>query len=160
MMNDDCSRRDFLKKFALLSAGTLMLSATSLACYGPPGGALYGPGAVITLRVNGMFFVDAQSNHVSLYGNQSVPIHTQFLIEFSQTMDKSAPTTLSLTDSNNSPVADSKTWGNDYTVHVTPNSDLMHSADYTLRVGNDTVDINGNKLEITDTATAVFKTVA
>jgi hypothetical protein len=160
MTDDDYTRREFLKKFALLSAGTV-LSATFLACRPE---AVYGPGPVAPCRVSGMHFVDAQSNQVPLNGNQSVPVHTQFLIEFSTTMSRSAPTTTTLTDSNSSPVAHSKTWDNgvspypNHAIIVVPSSDLANNMEYTLRVGNDAYDTSGNRIEITDTATAVFRT--
>jgi hypothetical protein len=154
MLNDDSSRRDFLKKFALLSAGSLMLSATTLACYGP-GPVSNGP--TIPCTVSGMFFVDVQSHRAMLSGDQNVPVHTQFLIEFSKTMNKSAATTVVFTDPNTNAVAYTTSWGNDYALSVTPVSDLSADHEYTLRV-TAAVSADGAVLEITNTATAVFKT--
>ncbi len=148
----------FLKKFAMLSAASLALSAVTLACYGP------GPNtpSVAGPEVSTMYFKDAQSNSVALYGNQNVPIHTTFMILFSTAMNTSGPSTVIFTDSNSNPVAFDKAWDNNIpsSLVVTPTADLSLNTEYTLKMGGDAVDTSGNKIMLTDGATAIFKTTA
>lgn len=74
----------FLKKFALLSAGSLILGVTAMACYGAMP-VENNPSPPVT--VSGMFFLDAASNQIPLQDNQSVPVHAKFLIKFSVQMN-------------------------------------------------------------------------
>lgn len=151
MLKDDCSRREFLKKFAMVSGGALMLSATAMACYGPM------PRDNALPSVIGMYFIDGQGQKVFLPGNQNVLIHTKFVIDFSTEMNTSAPATILFIDSNNNPVAYSKAWDNNQSLSVTPSSDLAYNTGYTL-TAEDAEDTRGNKLNSNATATASFKT--
>ncbi len=157
MLSDECSRRQFLKKFAMLSAASLSLSAVTLACYGPSPNT-----PSISPQVSTMYFKDAQSNNVSLYGNQNVPVHTTFIIVFSTAMNTTGPSTVIFTDSNSNPVAFDKVWDNNApsSLMVTPQADLSLDSVYTLKMGGDAVDTFGNTMTLTDSATAIFKTVA
>jgi Big-like domain-containing protein len=150
MMQDDCSRRVFLKKFALLSAGSLVLGATAMACYG----AMPAPPEA---EVSGMFFLDAASNPVPLQNNQGVPVHTRFTIEFSAQMDTTAPAAVAFTDHNNAPVLFDNTWDNDFTLGVAPASNLLFNTVYSLRV-QDARSRRGTYLIQNGNETATFKT--
>ena len=71
MKHYDQNRREFLKKFAMVSGGALMLSATSMACYGP------GPSRTAFPSVVGMAFLDGQSQKVPLQDSQNVPLSSR-----------------------------------------------------------------------------------
>jgi len=159
MDKKDYSRRDFLKTFAVLSTAPL-LAATLQSCGEAYPGALYGPGPVGLVIVSMMDYLDAQSNRVVLWGNQSVPVHTSFLIQFSGPMNAaSVATAIVFTDSNNSPVAFGTSW-DQYNVNVTitPSADLAHNTNYTLAVNDTATDSNGTRLTVNANSTAAFKT--
>jgi hypothetical protein len=153
------SRRDFLKTFAALSTAPLL--AASLQSCGSEAypGALYGPGPA-GVTVGRMVFLDAQSNQVQLAGNQSVPVHTSFLIQFSGPMNAaSVATAIVFTDSNNSPVAYGTSWDQyNVDVTITPSADLAHNTNYTLAVNDTATDSNGSRLTVNANSTAAFKT--
>jgi hypothetical protein len=153
MTDDPCSRRTFLRKFAYISAGALTLSMTSMACYGPA------PVNSYATTVLSLDYRDDQKRYYSLSGNQQVPVHLTILIGFNGAMDLRSPVTLTFIDSGNTAVQNSQTWQDNMTLIVTPAANLQNATDYTLRV-EDATDSRGAKIQITDTATAVFKTVA
>lgn len=153
MMQDDCSRRVFLKKFAFISAGALMLSATAMACYGPmsPENAPYP-------QVSDVQFMDALNHATSLQGVQTVPVHTVFLFVFTKNMNTAISPTIQFNDQSNVAVVFSETWYDSLTLSITPNADLSSNTGYTIGVGNDAEDSQGNKIFLTAKATATFKT--
>jgi hypothetical protein len=155
MRQDDCSRRVFLKKFALLSAGSLMLGATAIACYGP--GSLNNSPSP-SPAVSGMFFLDPASNPIPLQNNQSVPVHTRFTIEFSVQMNTAVAAAVAFADNNDVPVPFDKAWDNDFTVSVVPSSNLLFNTQYRLRVLN-AESKQGGKLIPDANAEATFRTV-
>ena len=150
-MQDDCSRRVFLRKFALLSAGSLMLGATAIACYGPGMG---GPSTTVI----GMRFLDAASHSAPLQNSQNVPANAKFMIDFSITMNTALTAAVAFTDHNDVPVPFDKAWDNDFTVSVVPSSNLLFNTQYRLRV-LDAENIKGEKLIPDANADATFRTV-
>lgn len=151
MMQDECSRRVFLKKFALLSAGSLMLGATAMACYGVM------PIENTPVTVSGMFFLDAASNPVRLQDSQNVPVHTRFTVEFGVPMNTTAPAAVAFTDQNNALVPFAITWDNDFTVGVIPSSNLLFNTGYTLRVQDASSRLGGHLVQ-NGNETAAFRT--
>jgi hypothetical protein len=152
MLKNDCSRREFLKKFAMVSGGALVLSATAMACYGPM------PRENALPSVIGMYCLDAQPNKVLLSGNQNVPVHTTFVIDFSTEMNVSVPATVLFVDAADNPVACDKAWNGDLSLNVTPQADLAYNAGYTLTI-QDAEDRRGNRLSTDSASTSSFKTV-
>ena len=150
-MQDDCSRRAFLKKFALLSAGTLVLGATTMACYGP--GV---PRPVPT--VLGMYFLDNVSKLAILQYQQNVPVHTTFTIRFSILMDTTQPATITFADLSGASVLFDQLWDSEDILSVAPSSDLLPDTEYRLRV-QDVVSKQGEKITLGGDADATFKTV-
>ncbi len=154
MMNDDYSRREFLKKFAYLSSGALMLSVTTTACYGPMGSQQEYP------MVSGIYFLDAEGRNMLLQNIQNVPLQTKFTIEFTDDMNTATPASVSLTGPANTSVGcDNKVWETVRLLTVVPAENLAPDTEYTLRLGDDTKDARGYNLWLTESATAVFKTV-
>jgi Big-like domain-containing protein len=153
----DCSRREFLRKFAYLSGGALMLSATTMACYGP--GGVYPDDGLAAPVVAGIFFLDPQSHTTPLQNNQDVPVHTKFTIEFSKDMNSSVPVAVDCTDSNNNPVAFDKAWDSIRILGLTPSADLAHAVTYQINI-TDAEDTMGFKIQITNNASATFKTAS
>lgn len=152
-MDESCSRRKFLKKFAYLSGGALLLSATAMACYGPPSSE-----SITAPEVSSLTFLDALSQPVPLRDNQSVPINTAFTIEFSKDMKTTVPATVELADAGNNAVAFSAVWYSIRVYVLTPTASLAHDTAYRLRV-LDAEDAQGFKLFVTSGATADFKTI-
>ncbi len=148
MINDACSRREFLKKFAMLSCGTLMLGATSIGC----------PGVDVTAlpSVIGVYFYDAAMQKVELRGNNNVPVHTRFEFVFSTDMNGAS---ITFVDSNSNPIAFTQAWVDARTLSLTPSADLSLSTDYILTVeyANDSI---GNPLNPYASASAAFKTAS
>jgi hypothetical protein len=155
MNNIDCSRREFLRKFAYLSGGALMLSATTMACYGPMG--VYPEDRLAAPVVAGIFFLDAQSHSTPLQNSQGVPIHAKFTIQFSKDMNSLVPVAVDCVDSSNNPVAFDKAWDSIRIMGLTPTTDLAHAMTYQLNV-TDAEDTVGFKIQITESALATFKT--
>lgn len=151
-MHDDCSRRVFLKKFALLSAGSLMLGATAMACYGP------GPIENRLPTVSGMFFIDSAANWAPLQNSQNVPVDAKFEIKFSVQMNTALDATVEFTDQSNATVLFDKAWDNDYTVSVIPSENLLFDTGYRLRV-LDAESQQGEQLILDANADSIFKTV-
>jgi hypothetical protein len=159
----DYTRREFLRTFAALSSASLLLSV-SMGCGNEPFvGGMYGPPPVGSTVVSGIYYVDAQSNNILLQGNQNVPVHTQFVINFSAAMLMSSVAgTINFIDSGNNSIACTKTWdttnSQNSTIKVIPDSDLLHNESYKLSVGPSAMDSNGRYLNVTADATAYFKT--
>ena len=154
MMDDDYSRREFLKKFAYLSSGALVLSVTTTACYGPMGAQQGYP------MVSGIYFVNTDGSNGLLQNSQNVPLQTKFKIEFTDDMNFEAPASVFLTGPANTPVGcDNNVWETNRLLTVTPAQDLAPDTEYTLRVDDDAKDARGYNLWLTESATAVFKTV-
>ena len=151
MAQDDCSRREFLKKFAVLSAGTLVLGATTMACYGP-----MGPRPSAT--VSGMYFLDASLKLWSLKNNQTVPVDAIYKIYFIDPMNMAVGATVEFTDLNNVLVPYGQVWDSDTVLSVAPSSNLLFT-EYRLVV----VEVEnkaGEKINVAGEASATFKTAA
>lgn len=167
----DYSRRAFLKKFAMLSSAS-MLMGIGIGCSSPNGTApvygpvaVYGPQPVGSTTVTGIYFVDSQSTQALLQGSQAVPVHTQFMINFSADVNMaSVADAITFVDSGNNAVACSKAWDTtnfqNRTINVIPASDLSHGTSYALGVGAGATDSNGSSISVTNDATADFKTIA
>lgn len=173
MNSKEYSRREFLRTFAALSTTPLLVTMLSGCGESDPSGvALYGPGPVAAygpyppgITVSSMVFLDAQSNQVALSGNQSVPVHTSFILQFSTPMDvASVVAAIAFIDSNNNPVGFALSPGqtDQYSILVTiaPAADLLPNANYTLSVKDTAMDSSGNKLIVNTNASAAFKTAA
>jgi hypothetical protein len=152
MIQNDCSRRAFLKKFALLSAGTFVLGATTMACYGPIGPRPSG-------TVSGMYFRDVSLNLWPLKNNQNVPVDATFEVLFFDPMNTAAAATVEFTDQNDVPVPFGQAWDSDYSLSVAPSSNLLLSTEYRLVV-LDIESKTGEKINLAGEADATFKTVA
>ena len=152
MIDAVCSRRQFLKKFAMLSGGALMLSAVMTACSGKNYTAL--PSVI------GMYFDDAGIQKAELRGNQNVPVHTQFTFVFSTDMrTDSAWTGITFADSNSNPVDFTRSWVDARTLIVTASANLSFNTDYILTV-TDAIDSAGNPLNPYASASAAFRTTS
>ncbi len=155
------SRREFLRTFALLSSSTLLVGLNS-GC-GTSSGvprALYGPAPpnVTHPEVSSFYYMDAQSNHVTLDSNQNVPVQVACLIEFTKDMNTSKQVTISFSDAALNPVPFSKSWQDARTLSVTPSSSLSPGTSYTLGIGDDAEDTYGNTLYPPGGASITFKT--
>jgi Bacterial Ig-like domain len=160
MNSKEYSRSEFLRTFAVLSSAPLL--ASMLAGCGsseslPPN--LYGPGPV-NVTVGRMVFLDAQSNQVALSENQSVPVHTSILIQFSGPMNAaSVVAAITFANTNNAPVAFGTNWDQyDVNATITPSADLAPGTNYTLAVSGSATDSNGRGLTVNANSSASFKT--
>jgi hypothetical protein len=169
MNSKDYSRREFLMTFAVLSTAPLlanMLSGCGIGGGGDgPGPVSYGPAPNPEVIVNGIVFLDAQSNQVNLSGNQTVPVHTSFIIQFSGLINvASVPAATTFIDSNNNPVAFTTSSGQSaqysISVTITPTADLLPNSNYTLSIGDTATDSYGDKLIVDANASAAFKTMS
>ncbi len=150
MIRNAGSRRRFLKKFALLCGGSLMLSAVLTACIEDNYTAL--PSVI------GIYFDDSAMQKVELRGNQNVPVHTQFTFVFSTDMDTGSPwTAVTFVDSASNPVDKTISWVDSRTLSVTPSADLSFNTDYVLTV-EDASDSADNPLNPYASASAAFRT--
>jgi len=161
--DNDYSRREFLRTFAALSAAPMLASMLS-GCGRENSGikTLYGP-APAMVAVNGMVFLDAQSNQVNLSGDQAVPVNASFIIQFSGLINvASVASATAFTDSHNDPVAflASSDQNAQYSMNVTitPSAALAQNTNYALSVGDTATDYYGRNLVITANASASFKT--
>ncbi len=158
MMDDNYSRRRFLKKFAYLASGAFCLSATTLACYGPPPGE-----RPRFTMVSDIYFRDAGGINRQLRNNNNVPLDTIFTIEFTDDMNTSVPAAVFLNDPDANEVSGSyvKKWDTVrlLTLAPSPGFYLLSNMGYTLQVGEDVEDAGGNKILLSESATATFVTV-
>ncbi|HYA89011.1 MAG TPA: Ig-like domain-containing protein [Nitrospirota bacterium] len=165
MDDNDYSRREFLRAFAALSAAPLlasMLSGCGRENRGSP--AMYGP-APAAVTVNGMVFLDAQSNQVNLSGAENVPVNASFVIQFSGLINvASVAAATTFLDSNNNHVAflASSDQNAPYSmdVTITPTAALAQNTNYTVSVGDTATDYYGENLVLTANASASFRTAA
>lgn len=158
MDREDCSRREFLRTFAALSTAPVIASVLSTC-------AVYGANPPGEVTVNGMVFLDAQSNQVVLSGSQAVPVHASFVIQFNVTMNvASIAAAVTFLDSNNNPVAfavsSDQNAAYSMNVTITPTADLVHNTNYMLSVNDTAADSYGTRLTVNANASAAFKTVA
>jgi Bacterial Ig-like domain len=167
--NKDYSRREFLRTFAALSTAPLLVNILGCGSDSGSGGgnyALYGPSPVaygpnpVGVTVVRMIFLDDQTNQVALSGNQSVPVHTSFLIQFRGPMNvATVAAAITFADSNNSSVAFGTSWDQyDVNLTITPTADLVPNVNYTLAVDDNATDSNGTRLTVNANASASFKT--
>jgi hypothetical protein len=169
MGGNEYSRREFLRTFAMLSSASFVVLNSGCGSsdpqdnrvlYGPA--PVYGPPPINLTRpvVTEVYIVDSQSNKILIQNNQNVPVQAVFRIDFSKSMNTTAPATISFTDSAGNAVPITKSWANDLTLVVTPISQLNINTTYTLSAGNDAEDTFGNKIALTADATVSFKTVS
>jgi hypothetical protein len=157
MGGNEYSRREFLKTFAMLSSASLV--GLNSGCAGPVAMDAYGPPpANMRPEVTEVYFIDSQSTKIFLPNNQNVPVQVQCRIDFDKSMNTAAPVMISFADSAGNAVPKSQAWANDQTMVVTPVSQLLLNTAYTLSVGNDAEDTFGNKIVLTEVATATFRT--
>jgi len=150
MTDEACSRREFLKKFARLSGGALMLSATAIACDPLPN---------VLPSIIGIYCYDAAMQKIELRGNNAVPVHTQFEFVFSTDMDITWPADVAFVDLNGTPVGFTEGWFDARTLILTPFADLSFNTDYLLTV-KDADDAHGNPLNDYANASAAFRTAS
>lgn len=160
---NEYSRREFLRKFAMLSSASLLVGLNG-GC-GSSGSqdnrVLYGPLPAEFERpvVNSIYLTDSQSNRIPLQNNVNVPVQVVCLIDFSKSMNTTAPAAISFSDAAGNSVPVSTAWANDSTLVITPVSQLSFGTTYTLSLGNDAEDIFGNRIVLTADAGATFTTV-
>jgi Big-like domain-containing protein len=158
MDGNEYSRREFLRRFAVLSSASLIV--LNSGCSEPIGQDMYGPppANLVHPEVTAIYFTDSQSNKIFLQNNQSVPVQVVCRIDFSKSMNTAAPVTISFADSAGNIAPISQSWANDLTLVITPISQLLFNTTYTLSVGNDAEDAFGNRIILTADATVTFKT--
>ncbi len=153
------SRRDFLATFAALSAAPFFACAFSGCAYGPA--PLPPIGRTI---ISGLYYLDAQSDRISLFNAEAVPVLPTIIIDFNAQMNvASVIAALSLTDLSGNGVAcavsadQNAQYSNEVT--VIPSPGLASGTTYTLSVSDAAVDADGNHLDTQWVAGTSFKTV-
>ncbi len=164
MNSENYSRREFLRTFAMMSSAPLLasiLSGCGSSTTTNENKVMYGPSPVQPVLVVVMSFLDAQSSPVELSGSRNVPVHTSFIIQFNTAMDmNSVAAAISFVDSGSSPVVFTASPQSDWSIQVTPSSDLASNSDYTLSVNNNAMSSGGSGLTVDAKSTATFKTGA
>lgn len=147
MIDRICSKRGFLKRFALLSCLAMTLSAMTIGCPSPYDNAL--PSVI------GIYSIDAAMNRVDLRGDQNVPVHTQIVFVFSGAMNTAD---INFLNSSNIAIPFTMVWDDDRTLTLTPIADLSFDMDYIIGVSH-AVDTLGNPLNFYANPSAKFRTV-
>lgn len=161
MDGNEYSRREFMRRFAMLTSLSLLIGLNNGCGFSDNSGLFTRlPDEAVPPVVNSIYFTDSQANRIALKNNVNVPVQIVFLIDFSKSMNTVAPITISFTDSAGNAVLFSKSWANDLTLTITPLSQLLLGTTYTLSVGRDAQDIFGNRIVLTPDAGATFTTVS
>lgn len=154
------TRRKFLKTFAALSSTALVTGLNATCGSNPPAKVMYGPPPTGTAAVKSMYYWDSQSHQVALYDNQQVPLHTEFIIEFTAEVNMSSVSEhIVFIDSGKTAVSYDLISGSNWIIGISPKFYLLRNTTYTLRIRDGALDIKGERIDLAN-ATAVFKTVA
>ncbi len=146
-----CFRRRLRKKFVMLAAGALLLCMLTAGCVGDH---------TALPTVIGIYFTDANMQHVDLRGNQAVPVHTQFTFVFSRDMEKARPApAITFKDSQNNAVGFTISWADARTLIITPDADLALSTEYIITI-HGAEDTNTNPLNPYADQSADFRTAS
>ena len=159
------NRREFLKRFALLSSTPIVTIGLS-GCggggaeYSPPPAPVYGPPAYeISPEVEGMYIHDSQVGDGILDDATDVPIDASFEVEFTKQMDFDSINAIHLDyndDSNQ--IAIEGSWLTPSIALIEPIAHLNPDGRYTLYVDETARDLDGNLIVLTEMSDAQFKT--
>ena len=164
MEDSRISRRAFLKKFVILS----MLSVAE-GCmpepqpeYGvePLPEPEYGMEPVALNQVSQITYLDENGGEKALYESADVPTSAQFIIHFSDSMDKSSQSAVLLRDMNNNAPGFESSWSlGETALRIIPRAILQYATRYTLEVGEGAKTLRGEPLQLTGAERAEFTTV-
>jgi hypothetical protein len=162
MENDSwISRREFLKRFAILSiasAGGLGCVCVPVVVYGPPPEPEYGPPPVEGPLVRRMTYLAEDGSEIDLYGSMGVSLNAQFLIYFSAAMTEASQNAVSLSDADGGAVSFEPLWSQMDILKVVPAAELQPGTRYILEVGGGAEGAQGDPFQWTESARAEFLT--
>lgn len=162
-MNDEnFNRREFLKKFALLSSAPLMAYSIYGCDSGPSTGAVYGPPPPddTAPEVYGIYLHDAQVGDRDLNEDTNVPVDVSFEVEFTERMDDTTINGIHLRcDDDDTDVSFEGVWITSLIVLITPVNNLTQGNRYTLFVDESAKDLAGNAINLTQMSSASFETI-
>jgi len=133
------NRRDFLKKFVLLSSVPIMFNGCSPnAVYGPP------PTTEQTI----IYYRDKEGNLLPLHQKEKIPLDVSIIIEFPNKMDSESKNTVNLTDEKDIFVSCKKEWKDEYILELEPiEGGLEYNMNYIITIDKAIQDKEGNLLE-------------
>ena len=158
MPDDSCSRRDFLRKFAVVSTGTLVLGATTIACYGPP--------VAPHSSSIPMYYIDQTmaGTMVPLRGNQHVSMDAEFRIDLQDVvyfteLNGFESFRVFFTKAAGESVKVRSSWVDGLFVAVVPYERLAPATEYSLKLVSVTlIKGKGKEINFGDYAKANFRT--
>jgi hypothetical protein len=164
-MNDKgFNRREFLKKFALLSSTPLMAHCIYGCDLRPSTGAVYGPAPPddTAPEVYGIYLHVAQAGDGDLNLNEdtNVPVDASFEVEFTEAMDITSINGIHIRcDNDDTEVSIEGVWMTMLIALITPVSNLNQDSRYTLFVDESVKDQAGNLINLTQMSSASFETI-
>jgi len=158
MLEDSCSRREFLRKFAVVSTGTLVLGTTAIACYGT-----IAPNAARSSTVP-MFYLDPAMAGilVPLRDNQDVSMDAEFRIDlqdavYFSNLSEGVTGAIYFAKAAGEPVDFRQSWVEGRYISVAPTMRLAPATAHILRLTQVTLGANKGT-QLIDNATANFRT--
>ncbi len=147
----DMERREFLKKFSILSSSVSLVFFNCIhAAYGPPEPEKF--------FVSGIYFIDAGDTSVTLKDAAEVAAGAAFEIQFTKNMNDRCIKNIHFFSEENEVIDFNSSWKSDQKLSLSPMVSLRFAFGYKLEVDKDAVSSEGNKIELNDAAIAEFTT--
>lgn len=145
------NRREFLKKFSLLSSTPLIFFGVRCV-YGPP--SEFDEPA----RVREIYYQHPYFGLFPVNRKREIPVDISFEIEFTYPMDTATENIVNFKDSKGEGIELNLKWKNGNNLVVTPEKSLNFAAGYTISISSDAKDIHGDNIIINESAAAEFNT--
>jgi len=145
-------RREFLKKFALLSSTSLMIVGCPNAVYGPP--------PTNEQKNIIIYYKDSNGNLVSLHQKENIPLNLTIVVKFPNKMSSETKNNIHLLDKKEELISCNKKWKTEYILELQPiKNSIEYNSDYKLTINTAIQDKSGNLLTQNEYAfVAEFKT--
>ena len=140
-------RREFLKKFALLSSVPILFSGCPNTVYGPPPNSENND-TETQIEKNIIYYIDREGNSISLYNKYDVPIDLTINVTFPNKMNRDAENNVYLMNDKDELVSCVKKWEGDYILELKPiENSIDYDSSYTLTIDDSIQDREGNLLD-------------
>jgi len=148
-------RREFLKKFALLSSVPILFNGCPNAVYGPPPSsedndtihAVYGPPPIIK-KEHIIYYRDIKDNLILLNSRKNIPLEPTIVIKFPNKMGSESKNSITLLDEKDELISCNKKWKTEYILEIQPIEDsLKYDSNYSLIIDKTIQNKDGDLLD-------------
>ena len=140
-------RREFLKKFLLLSSVPIIFNGCPNAVYGPPPSSENNETNPI-IRKSIIYYKDTKGSLILLHNKSDISLKPTIIIKFPNKMSSESKAIVNLVDKKNELISCNKKWETEYILELQPIEDsLEYDSNYRLIIDETIQDKEGNLLD-------------